>query len=93
VDELPVEQRNPRPDYPREAVNTGQQGRVKLLVTVATDGTVSAASVEVSSGYPLLDEAALRAVRKWIFIPGRRNGQKVVSQVIKPFDFSINNPD
>ncbi len=49
--------------YPAEAIAQGQQGEVLILIVVDESGTVVAARVEQSSGYPLLDAAALRAVR------------------------------
>ncbi|HSO05623.1 MAG TPA: TonB family protein [Pelomicrobium sp.] len=49
--------------YPEEAVRRGLQGETVLLLEVGADGRIAAASVASSSGHPILDEAALRAVR------------------------------
>ncbi|HEY4266532.1 MAG TPA: TonB family protein, partial [Micropepsaceae bacterium] len=47
------------PPYPPVARRLGQQGVVILAITVAADGSVSAAQVATSSGVPELDQAAL----------------------------------
>lgn len=49
--------------YPEEAVRRGLQGETVLLLEVGANGRIVAASVASSSGHPILDEAALRAVR------------------------------
>ena len=49
--------------YPEEAEKQGQRGVVLLDIDIARDGTVLDVRVARSSGYPLLDEAALQTVR------------------------------
>ncbi len=77
--------RNRPPAYPVEAQMNHQHGAVVVLIHVAPNG--SAASVEVleSSGYRLLDEAAVEAVRKWRFRPAIEHGQPVAFDM--PFQF------
>jgi protein TonB len=58
-------------------------------VDVARDGFVQAARVQAGSGHDLLDEAALRAVRKWRFQPGTRDGEPVAMQVLVPVHFIL----
>ena len=79
---------NPEPIYPPGAERAGQQGVVKLRVTVAVDGTVAALRLEKSSGFPLLDNSALATVRYWRFTPGRRGGSSVSMDVIVPIRFT-----
>jgi protein TonB len=55
--------------YPAEAINRGLQGEVLVLLLLDPDGSVSAARVEQSSGHPLLDDAALQAVRALRSLP------------------------
>lgn len=89
VDQLPTESVNPAPDYPDAARAAGIQGTVWVRLTVDATGKVTAARVQESSGYEVLDDAALRTVRRWVFRPARRDGKAVSAQVDKPFEFSI----
>jgi protein TonB len=63
------------PVYPRIAVVSGMQGEVKLHAFIAKDGTIQ--SLSVSSGPPILAQAALEAVRQWRYRPYILNGQAV----------------
>ena len=49
--------------YPVLARRKGWQGIVKLEVRIESDGRISRLRVEQTSGYPLLDRAALQALR------------------------------
>lgn len=49
--------------YPPEAIRLGLEGEVRLLLTLAADGTITDASLAASSGHELLDQAALSAAR------------------------------
>jgi protein TonB len=55
--------------YPEAARRQGIEGEVLVLLLVDAAGAVAAARVEESSGHPLLDEAALRAVRQLRSLP------------------------
>jgi protein TonB len=50
--------------YPEEAAKRGLGGEVLLVVNLGEDGRVIAASVANSSGHRILDDAAVRAVRR-----------------------------
>lgn len=80
---------NPRPKYPEEARRKGQQGVVLVTVQVETDGRPSHVTLKQSSGFPLLDAAALEAVRKWTFDPARPGGLPVASSVDLPVRFGL----
>jgi TonB family protein len=58
-----------RPPYPRRAREMGWEGTVVLRVEINPDGTVGGIAVYQTSGYPVLDEAALTAVNGWRFAP------------------------
>lgn len=47
--------------YPPVAINQGLEGEVRLLIKLAADGRFLAVSVAASSGFPVLDRAALDA--------------------------------
>jgi protein TonB len=55
--------------YPQDAQRNGQQGVVLLRFTIQHSGVVSEARVLKTSGYPLLDKYALKAVREANFNP------------------------
>lgn len=59
-----------KPDYPAQARRLGWQGITEVAVEVGADGTVLTTTIAKSSGYPVLDRAALRAVRTWRFRGG-----------------------
>jgi protein TonB len=50
--------------YPSQARREGIQGAVQVAFTIHTDGSVSGLELRKSSGYEVLDQAALEAVRK-----------------------------
>ena len=80
---------NPSPVYPELARRRGQEGTVRLLVQVGTDGVVHNLGILHSSGYTLLDEAAVRAVRRWRFKPAFGRGGIVAGEVIVPVEFRL----
>jgi len=70
------------PAYPIQARQARIAGTVKLIGVIAKDGTVQ--KLEVVSGHPFLVQAALAAVRQWVYRPTLLNGQPV--EVIAPID-------
>jgi protein TonB len=63
------------PEYPKLARQTGAKGAVRLVATVGKDGRVK--NVKVLSGHPMLQAAAIEAVKQWIYKPTLLNGQPV----------------
>jgi len=80
---------NPRPDYPIISKRRHEEGEVRLMVTVSPDGRPLQVSLSRSSGHPLLDQAAIDAVRTWSFEPARASGTAVTSDVVVPIRFSL----
>jgi protein TonB len=65
------EGRQPAPEYPREAVIGREQGTVVVHFTVDENGRVVKAEAAKSCPWPLLNQAAVRAVREtWRFGAG-----------------------
>jgi periplasmic protein TonB len=65
------EGQQPAPEYPREAALAGQQGAVVIVFNVSEDGSVTTARATSPCPWPLLNQAALRAVREtWRFRAG-----------------------
>ena len=80
------------PVYPEIARIRGEQGRTVLRVSVGADGLPHDISVSVSSGYPVLDSAALSAVRDWRFVPATRGNTPVPAVAEVPVRFQLENP-
>jgi TonB family protein len=69
------------PAYPAEALRDNVEGTVKLYAIIHADGTVG--SVKVLNGVdPRLDEAAERALSRWQFRPGTKNGDPVELEAV-----------
>jgi protein TonB len=71
----PTKLRDARPIYPDIARQARVQGSVVIECIIAPDGRVD--EVQVVSGHPLLQEAALDAVRQWRYTPSLLNGVPV----------------
>lgn len=80
---------NPAPAYPAASRRNGEEGSVRLRVQVSADGRAMNVEIETSSGHERLDDAALRAVRRWRFVPARRGEEPVAASVIVPIAFRL----
>jgi protein TonB len=75
--------------YPSRAIDLSQQGTVIVRALVAPDGKADEIVVWRSSGYALLDAAALRAVRGWSFEPASVGSRRITAWVEVPVRFAI----
>ena len=75
------------PKYPEMAKTNLIEGKVTLNVLVGTDGRV--VKVEVVQGVPMLNEAAVEAVKQWLFKPALANNKPVAVWVAVPLNFSL----
>ncbi len=82
---------NQPPEYPERARRNEFEGRVVLRVQVLPNGTSGAVSVQKSSGYDILDQAALAAVKKWRFVPAKRGETAVSASLDVPIIFRLTN--
>ena len=82
---------NPKPPYPPYAYKARQEGQVILLVEVLSSGDCGQVSIHTSSGFELLDESALTTVKKWHFVPAKKDGQVVPQNIRIPITFSLKN--
>ena len=80
---------NPKPRYPKSARRRGYEGTVLLRVLVLEDGKVGKIELSGPSGYQVLDESALEAVKKWVFIPGKKAGKEISSWVEVPIKYQL----
>lgn len=79
----------PAPTYPPELRRAGISGTVVLMFVVRSDGSCSNITVERSDN-PAFEEPAIRAVRKWRFDPGEKDGKAVNCRVRIPIPFKFN---
>ena len=89
VDEKPGYLKNPAPPYPRESIQLGQEGVVLLSLTVDRTGRPRNVAIKQSSGFPLLDHSALKAVKSWKFSPGHIGFMSSDSELIIPIRFRL----
>ncbi len=87
---IPAYRQNSPPRYPAAARQRGYEGLVLVSAEVKPDGRVGNLSLKKSSGYPILDDSAMAAVRKWLFRPGQRMGVAVSMWVDVPVRFALN---
>lgn len=80
---------NPAPPYPFQARRQKRQGRVVLHATVTDEGTISQLEISSSSGHAILDEAAFKTVKQWIFLVKRKHGVSQPRGVFIPIHFKL----
>ena len=78
-----------KPKYPRKARTEGWEGTTVLKVRVDRGGRPGLIAVDRSSGFDLLDRAAVRAMRRWEFHPARNGHGTVASWVKVPVSFQL----
>lgn len=67
-----------QPEYPPASRRAGEAGTVTLQVFVLDSGRVGEVKIAKSSGFPKLDEAAVKEVqRNWRLVPGKEDGNPV----------------
>jgi TonB family protein len=75
------------PHYPAEAKQSGIQGAVKLQGLIGKDGHVQ--DLQVLSGEPVLAEAAVEAVKQWVYRPTLLSGEPVEVQTTIDVNFTL----
>ncbi|MDA3969757.1 MAG: energy transducer TonB [Desulfobulbaceae bacterium] len=85
----PLYQINPPPKYPRLARRRGLEGVVLLEAFIDVAGEVAELNIFTSSGHPVLDQAALKAVRRWRFRAGTIGGNRHEMWVKVPVRFQL----
>src|SRR5262249_40573325 len=76
------------PIYPHLAKTTGISGTVELVGVLGTDGRIR--ELRVLRGHPLLINAALDAVKQWVYAPTLLNGEPVEVQAPITVNFILN---
>lgn len=75
------------PVYPEIARKAGITGKVFVEILIDTKGAVEEA--RVIKGHPMLNEAALEAVRQWQFSPAKQRERLVKVRMTFPVDFRL----
>jgi TonB family protein len=70
--------------YPQEAITQGWEGVVKVRFTLTADGRIKDIDVAESSGYPLLDAAAILAIKDASPYPFPKDSQEGEIEIIVP---------
>jgi protein TonB len=86
---LPALLEQVEPDYDAERARRGVQGAADVEIVINTEGIVSLARIVNSSTDDMLDEAALVAVRQWLFEPGSLAGELVPVRAIVTINFRV----
>ncbi len=79
----------PQPSYPPRALRKKWQGLCQVQAWIHADGSVARVSLHQSSGFEVLDQAALQAVQKWKFQPAQRGGVAVSDEIVLPIRFAL----
>ena len=77
----------PNPVYPALSKRLREEGTVLLRVNLDAQGSVLDISIEKSSGFQRLDQAAHEAVKQWRFIPAKRGQEAMPSTALVPIEF------
>ena len=86
----PLYKENPPPGYPAMARRQGYEGVVFVQAEILADGRVGKAVVSKSSGYAILDQTAVKAVRAWKFEPAKKSGIPCKTWAELPIKFVLN---
>lgn len=82
-----------RPDvsdyYPEQARREGQEGRPQIKVCIDAKGKLASAEVAQSSGFPLLDEAAVKVAKATRYKAATSEGKPVESCATLPVKFEL----
>lgn len=77
----------PNPVYPALSKRLREEGTVLLRVNLDAQGIVLDLTIEKSSSFQRLDQAALEAVKQWRFIPAKRGQEAMPSSALVPIEF------
>jgi protein TonB len=69
--------------YPPEAVHRGLEGEVRLLIVLSDDGSIVDVNIAAGSGYPLLDDAAIKAAYAMGKLSGMRSSELILPVIFR----------
>ncbi len=78
-----------KPKYPPLAKRLRLEGTVNVLVLIDLEGKPKELSIHKSSDHPILDKAAIKAIKKWRFKPHVIGKKSAEAWAIVPIDFDL----
>jgi TonB family protein len=87
----PLYKENTPPVYPEIARVHGYEGIVLVSAEILPDGRVGNMKIRKSSGYAILDQSAIEAVKPWKFEPAKKSGNPFTVWVELPIKFILHN--
>ena len=88
VEELPEVITRVQPEYPDIARQSNMEGTVVVQALVGKDGRVK--DTKVVKSVPVLDDAAVSAIKRYVFKPALSNNKPVAVWVAVPVKFQLN---
>ncbi len=88
---FPLYKENAPPAYPEMARVRGYEGIVVVFAEILPDGRVGNLKIRKSSGYAILDQSAMEAVKPWKFEPAKKSGNPFTVWVELPIKFILHN--
>jgi periplasmic protein TonB len=85
----PLYKENSPPVYPEVARVRGYEGIVLVSAEILPNGRVGNAKIRKSSGYAILDQSAIEAVKPWKFEPAKKGGSPFTVWVDLPIKFIL----
>jgi TonB family protein len=89
VSASPLYRENTPPVYPAIAKLRGYEGVVMVNAEILPDGRVGNTAISKSSGYTILDQSAIAAVKLWKFEPAKKAGKPFAIRVKLPIKFVL----
>ena len=89
LDDSPKTIYAPLPQYPAKAKRVGKEGEVMVRLVVDREGRVIKVTLLSATDANGFSEAAVQAVKKWRFQPGKRAGAAVLFEVDVPVKFTL----
>ena len=81
---------NQKPEYPAQSRRLNEEGTVVLKILVLAEGSAGEVEVKSSSGFPMLDQSARDAVKKWHFNPATLDGKPIDEFYSLSIPFKLN---
>jgi periplasmic protein TonB len=80
---------NPAPIYPSLSRRLREQGSVILAILIRADGSVGKIRIKRSSGHKRLDDTAIKAVKRWRYLPATQGGKAIDYWYEQPLEFNL----